>query len=41
MKDDRCPTCGSRNFGTVEMEKKKGMVVWKKHCYSCKKFWYA
>ena len=42
MNDDGCPTCGSRNYGTVEMKKNvEELVVWKKQCYNCKKFWHG
>ena len=40
-KDEGCPTCGSKNFGDLGMSKKSGMIIWKKQCYNCKKFWYA
>jgi len=40
MKDEGCPTCGSKNFGNIEMNKgSDGIVLWKKQCYKCKKFW--
>ncbi|MDH3192441.1 MAG: hypothetical protein OEM18_07135 [Nitrosopumilus sp.] len=39
--DEGCPTCGSKNFGSIKMEKKEGIVTWKKQCYNCKKFWYS
>jgi hypothetical protein len=40
MNDDGCPTCGSKNYGTIEMKKNgQGPVDWKKQCYNCKKFW--
>lgn len=41
MKDEGCPTCGSENFGLVEMRKEDDKAIWKKKCYSCKKFWYS
>jgi transcriptional regulator NrdR family protein len=42
MNDYGCPTCGSKNFGTVEMKKNgEGAVTWKKQCYNCKKFWHG
>ncbi len=40
MKDEGCPTCGSKNFGNIEMKKdSEGLAIWKKQCYKCKKFW--
>ncbi len=41
MKDEGCPTCGSRNYGDIEMMKEDNGIIWKKQCYSCKKFWYS
>lgn len=41
LKDEGCPTCGSKNFGQIEMKKENLKVIWKKECYSCKKFWYS
>jgi len=40
--DEGCPTCGSKNFGSIEMKRNKddNNVTWKKQCYNCKKFWY-
>lgn len=39
--DFGCPTCGSNDFGKIEMTKRdNGMTMWKKQCYNCKKFWY-
>ena len=40
MKDDACPTCGSKNFGKIEMTRDGELVKWKIQCYNCKKFWY-
>lgn len=41
MNDDGCPTCGSKNFGTVEMKNNSEHgIAWKKQCYNCKKFWH-
>ena len=41
-KDNGCPTCGSKDFGNIQMEKNDdGFSIWKKQCYNCKKFWYA
>ena len=41
MNDDGCPTCSSKNYGNVKMEKNgEGVVAWKKQCYNCKKFWH-
>ena len=41
MKDEGCPTCGSRDFGIIEMKKQDdNSVKWKMQCYNCKKFWY-
>ena len=39
--DEGCPTCGSKNFGNLEVKKEFGKTVWKKKCYNCKKFWYS
>jgi len=42
LKDHGCPTCGSKNFGNIEMKKNlDGNALWKKQCYNCKKFWYS
>jgi hypothetical protein len=42
MKDEGCPTCGSKNFGILEIENDlKGSSKWKMHCYNCNKFWYS
>jgi RNA polymerase subunit RPABC4/transcription elongation factor Spt4 len=39
-KDKGCPTCGSKEFANLGMEKNdNGQAIWKKHCYNCKKFW--
>jgi transcription elongation factor Elf1 len=41
MKDYGCPTCGSKNFGSIEMKKdSEKQAYWKKQCYNCKKFWH-
>ena len=40
MKDDGCPTCGSKNFGVIEMIREdEKSSIWKMQCYNCKKFW--
>ncbi|MCH9658533.1 hypothetical protein K0U27_07555 [archaeon] len=42
VNDLGCPTCGSKNFGIMEMEKNNdGNATWRKQCYNCKKFWYS
>lgn len=41
MKDEGCPTCGSKNFGKLGMEKRMRKTLWKTQCYSCKKFWFS
>ena len=42
MNDDGCPTCGSKNFGIIEMKKDvEGLVIWKKQCYNGKKIWHG
>ena len=42
MKDYGCPTCGSKNFGSIEMKKdSEKQAYWKKQCYNCKKFWHG
>ena len=42
IKDEGCPTCGSKNFGKIEMKKSDdGVASWKIQCYNCKKFWYS
>jgi hypothetical protein len=42
VNDLGCPTCGSKNFGNLEMKKNQyGIPTWKKQCYNCKKFWYS
>ena len=42
LTDYGCPTCGSNNFGNVEMIKRdNSIMMWKKQCYNCKKFWYS
>ena len=41
MKDEGCPTCGSKDFGVIEIKKEdSGISQWKLQCYNCKKFWY-
>jgi len=40
MSGDGCTTCGSKNFGIIEMKKDvEGLVIWKKQCNNCKKIW--
>lgn len=39
--DQGCPTCGSKNFGNLEIKIDSGKPIWKKQCYHCKKFWYS
>jgi len=42
MEDQGYPTCGSKNFGNIQMRKNQDTTVtWKKQCYNCKKFWHA
>lgn len=42
MKDDGCPTCGSKDYGTIEIKKESTRSSkWKIQCYNCKKFWYS
>ena len=42
MKDEGCPTCGSKNFGKIDVKKiQNGLARWKIQCYNCKKFWYS
>ena len=41
IKDQGCPTCGSKNYGNLEIKKNHdGVATWKKQCYNCKNFWY-
>ncbi|WP_182134381.1 hypothetical protein [Nitrosopumilus sp. b1] len=40
MRDEGCPTCGSKNFGTIDMKRQNDSSKWKMQCYNCKKFWY-
>ena len=40
MKDEGCPTCGSKDYGTIEIKKENSGSKWKMQCYNCKKFWY-
>ncbi len=35
MKDDTCPTCGSKNFENALFEEAKN------YCNNCKKFWFV
>ena len=39
--DKECPTCGSKNYGNIEMKNTSGNPTWKNQCYNCKKFWYS
>ncbi len=41
MKDEGCPTCGSKNFGIIAMNRLDNQSKWKMQCYNCKKFWYT
>jgi len=42
LNDHGYPTCGSKNFGNLEMKKNPdGTATWKKQCYNCKKLWYS
>lgn len=36
MKDDACPTCGSKNFEDTEVSES----IETKQCHNCKKFWF-
>ena len=41
MKDEGCPTCGSKDFGMMEIKKDSFSVAkWKMKCHNCQKFWY-
>ncbi|MFM7796148.1 MAG: hypothetical protein ACKO7N_05225 [Candidatus Nitrosotenuis sp.] len=40
IKDEGCPTCGSMDFGIVEIKKSDSKSQKKLQCYNCKKFWY-
>ena len=40
--EDRCPTCGSKNFECTDSEKNpNGEQILKNECSNCKKFWYS
>ena len=40
LKDEGCPTCGSKNFGILEIKKiSEDKSIKKNQCYNCKKFW--
>ena len=41
MKDEGCPTCGSKNYGIIEIKKELNSTKRKIQCYNCKKFWYS
>jgi len=41
LRDDGCPTCGSMDFGVMEIKNSENVVEKKLQCYNCKKFWYA
>jgi DNA-directed RNA polymerase subunit RPC12/RpoP len=41
LRDNGCPTCGSMNFGIIEIKRKSETSVERKYqCYHCKKFWH-
>jgi hypothetical protein len=40
LKDEGCPTCGSINFGIMEIMRLKDRISRKLKCFNCKKFWY-
>jgi len=41
-KDEGCPTCGSKDFGNLEVKQNPEKTpTWKKQCYNCKKVWYS
>jgi len=40
LRDDGCPTCGSMDFGIIEVRKLHISVRRKIKCYNCKKFWF-
>jgi len=40
LRDDGCPTCGSMDFGIIEIKNTEDAVRKKIQCYNCKKFWY-
>lgn len=39
MRDEGCPTCGSDDYGTIEIRKNSDGLIHKNQCYNCKKFW--
>ena len=40
VKDEGCPTCGSKNFTNLGVQKNvNGTPIWRKLCYNCKKSW--
>ncbi len=40
MKDEGCPTCGSKNIGALEVRKdSENKPGWRMQCYNCKKTW--
>ncbi|NDB32937.1 MAG: hypothetical protein EB163_06815 [Nitrososphaeria archaeon] len=41
LRDDGCPTCGSMDFGVMEIKNSQNTVENKLQCYNCKKFWYV
>lgn len=41
IKDEGCPTCGSKNYGNIEMKNTDGNVTLENQCHNCKKFWYS
>jgi hypothetical protein len=40
LRDDGCPTCGSMDYGVLEIKNSQNMIDKKLQCYNCKKFWY-
>ena len=42
VNDDGCPTCGSKNFGILEITSNTDDVgISKNQCYNCQKFWFS
>jgi len=41
LRDEGCPTCGSLDYGILEIKNSQNIIVKKLQCYNCKKFWYV
>ena len=41
LRDDGCPTCGSMDYGVLEIKNSQNLIDKKLQCYNCKKFWYV